>query len=69
MPMIIRTRKMLRHMRTNRKKMVASMPIWLTRFASLVFHNGVTHAHGFLPIGGGACFSSACFNLGAYRDW
>lgn len=64
-PTMARITKMLRHMRITRKKMVASMPICCISFSSCVLIKGRTHDHGFLPRGGGACFSSACLSLGA----
>ena len=38
-------------------------------FSSCVCSKGRIHDHGFLPSGGGACLSSACFSFGAYTDW
>lgn len=64
-PVTHRVRNMLRHMRTKRRKTVASMPIKGKSISSLVRHNVVIHDQGAFPIGGGTCFSSACFSFGA----
>lgn len=62
----VRTTKILRHIRVNRKKIVASIPIRSTISLSVVDHSGATQASTPLPSRGGACFSSACLSFGAY---
>ena len=57
--------KMFLHILKNRKKMAASRPASETMSGSDVFHKGPSQAKTPLPSGGGACFSSACFSLGA----
>jgi len=64
-PITDTTKNKFRHMRVKRKKTVASSPTYPTKSCSFVRHSGVTHDHNFLPIGGGACFSSACLSFGA----
>jgi hypothetical protein len=49
-----------------RMKIAASKPTFSIMAFSLSFSTTLNHAHGLRPIGGGACFSSACFNRGAY---
>jgi len=56
---------MFRSIRVNRMKIVASIPTRFTRSCSEVDHSGIIHAKIPFPSGGGACFSSACFNFGA----
>lgn len=61
-----RTTIRLRDILVNRKKRVASTPIFSERTCSRVFTTGETQLKTPLSTGGGACFSSACFNRGAY---
>src|SRR4051794_4912186 len=65
-PTTDKERKRLRHMRSTRKKTVASKPINVTSSCSLVVRIGPTQANMPFPIGGGACFSSAILSFGAY---
>lgn len=65
-PMRPRVTKMFRSILVNRKKMIASSPILSTSTFSFVLKTGPIHEKRPLPIGGGACCSSACFVLGAY---
>ena len=64
-PITDNTKKIFRHIFAKRMKMMASKPTVSARSASLVFRTGFNQANKPLPIGGGACFSSACLTLGA----
>lgn len=65
-PITVMTKNMFLIIRSTLKKTVASKPIRVTRSCSCILSTGAIQASGPLPMGGGACLSSAILSFGEY---